>query len=325
MKLPRDSGLFTSLTVLSVTILCCGCSASFQAGLVRTYAHTRALTMAGYEKAMADNTDKSTASIPGNVRFPREVTEYRFEGMQVFRMEPADDSKPILFYLHGGAYAKSFDKNHWKSLADIARQTGCGLIAPNYPLLPRHTALEAHRLVMGLYADLVGRVPANRIVVAGDSAGGGFSLALAQEVRDAGLPLPGLLILISPFVDIAGGDESLQKKDTWLHVDACKAYGLRWADGLDDKDPRVSPLYGDMHGLPPTVLFSGTWEVFYTDILKTEQKLREAGVETTLYTGEKFGHVYPLYPIPEGKKVRKEISRMIRPVPEAASERVAKP
>ena len=137
--------------------------------------------------------------------------------------------------------------------------------------------------------------------------------------------MPGLLILISPFVDIAGGDESLQKKDTWLHVDACKAYGLRWADGLDDKDPRVSPVYGDMHGLPPTVLFSGTWEVFYTDILKTEQKLKEAGVETTLYIGEKFGHVYPLYPIPEGKKARKEISRIIRPVPEATSERVTKP
>ena len=85
MKLPRDSRLFTSLTVLSVTILCCGCSASFQAGLVRTYAHTRALTMAGYEKAMADNTDKGTASIPGNVRFPREMTEYRFEGMLDYR------------------------------------------------------------------------------------------------------------------------------------------------------------------------------------------------------------------------------------------------
>ena len=301
----------TILAVGATAILCCGCSSSFQAGIVRTYAHTRALTMAGYEKAMADNTDKGTATIPGNVRFPREVTEYRFEGMQVFRMEPADDSKPILFYIHGGAYCKSFDKNHWKSLADIARQTGCGLVAPNYPLLPLHTALEAHKLVMGLYADLVGRVSANRIVVAGDSAGGGFSLALAQEARDAGLPMPGLLILISPFVDIAGGDETLQEKDTWLHVDACKAYGLSWADGLDEKDPLVSPLYGDMHGLPPTVLFSGTWEVFYTDILKTERKLREAGVKTTLYTGEKFGHVYPLYPIPEGKKVRKEISRII--------------
>ncbi len=69
---------------------------------------------------------------------------------------------------------------------------GCSpsFVAPNYPLLPLHTATEAHRLVLGLYADLVSRVPGRRIVVAGDSAGGGFALALALEARDAGLPLP---------------------------------------------------------------------------------------------------------------------------------------
>lgn len=174
--------------------------------------------------------------------------------------------------------------------------------------------MEAHRLVLDLYADLVKRVPAGRVVVAGDSAGGGFALSLAQEARDAGLSVPGRLILISPFVDICGGDESLQDKDTWLHVDACRACGHAWADGLDEKDPMVSPLYGDMHGLPPTDLYSGTYDVLYTDIIKTERKLREAGVDAALHTAGKFGHVYPLYPVPEGRKARREISKiMLRP------------
>ena len=275
---------------------------------MRTEVKGRAWSTQRLEREMNDQSDKGTVSLPAGINFPRPVSESRYDGMQVFEMAPADDSRPVLFYLHGGAYIHNFDKNHWKSLADIASQTGCGLVAPNYPLLPLHTATEAHRLVLGLYADLVSRVPAGRIVVSGDSAGGGFALALAQEARDAGLPLPARLILISPFVDICGGDESLQDKDTWLTVEACRACGHFWAGELGEKDPKVSPLHGDMHGLPPTVIYSGTYDVLYPDIVKTEQKLRASGVDTELHIAEKFGHVYPLYPTRVGKKARREIS-----------------
>lgn len=306
--------VLSTIVALSAAVLCCGCSASFESGLVRTVVKGRALTLQRFEREMLDPSDKSTIALPSGVSFPRPVSERLYDGMQVFEMAPADDSKPVLLYLHGGAYIHNFDKNHWKSLADIATQTGCGLVAPNYPLLPRHTAAEAHQLVLGLYAELVDRIPARRIVVGGDSAGGGFTLALAQEARDAGLPVPGHLILISPFVDICGGDESLQDKDTWLRVDACRACGHEWAGNLDERDPKVSPLYGDMHGLPPTDLYSGTYDVLYTDIIKTERKLRESGVRVELHTADKFGHVYPLYSVREGKKARREISRIIRSI-----------
>ena len=308
MRAPK---LLKTLAILSAALFCCGCVPSFEAALARTLLKKRALTLQKIEGEMLDRTDQGTVSIPTKVRFPRPVTESRYEGMQVFEMAPADDNKLVLLYLHGGAYIHNFDKNHWKSMADIASQTGCGLVAPNYPLLPLHTAAEAHRLVLGLYADLLNRIPADRIVVSGDSAGGGFALALAQEARDAGMSVPGRLILISPFVDICGGDDSLQEKDTWLHADACRACGHYWAGELDEKDPRVSPLYGDMHGLPPTDLFSGTYDVLYPDVVKTAQKLQEAGVDARLHIAEKFGHVYPLYPVHEGKKARREISKII--------------
>ena len=308
MKAPK---FLTTIAILSAALLCCGCVPSFEAALARTLLKKRALTLQKIEGEMLDKTDQGTISLPEKVRFPRPFTESRYEGMQVFEMAPVDDTKPVLFYLHGGAYIHNFDKNHWKSMADIASQTGCGVVAPNYPILPLHTAAEAHRLVLGLYASLLNRIPADRIVVSGDSAGGGFALALAQEARDAGLPVPGRLILISPFVDVCGGDESLQDKDTWLHVDACRACGRYWAGELDEKDPRVSPLYGDMHGLPPTDLYSGTYDVLYPDVVKTAQKLQEAGVDARLHIAEKFGHVYPLYPVHEGKKARREISRII--------------
>ena len=307
--------VLATIAALSAAVLCCGCCTSFEAGLVRTVVKGRALTLQRFEREMLDYSDKSTIALPSGVSYPRPVSERLYDGMQVFEMPPADDSKPVLLYLHGGAYCHNFAKNHWTSLSDIAGLSGCGLVAPNYPLLPLHTAEEAHRLVMDLYADLVKRVTANRVVVAGDSAGGGFALALAQEARDAGLPVPGHLILISPFVDICGGDETLQDKDTWLYVDACRAYGKRWAGNLDERDPRVSPLYGDMHGLPPTDLYSGTYDVLYTDVIKADQILREAGVKVELHTADKFGHVYPLYPVREGKKARRGISRIISSLP----------
>jgi len=298
------------LTAALTLPFCTGCQ-SLQAAFVRQMLKKRPLNMESYTQKMADTTDKGTIALPEKVKFPREVSDTRFQGMQVFRMEAADEEKPVVFYLHGGAYCNNFDKNHWKSLADISHRSGCGVVTPNYPLLPLHTAREAHGLVLGLYEDLLNQYPAGRIVLMGDSAGGGFALALAQEIRDAGIPMPAKMVLLSPFADAVGGDESLQDKDTWLHVDALRKYGMAWADGLDPHDPMVSPLYGDMTGLPQAFIFTGTWEVLYTDSVRTYEKLRDAGVDATLYKAEKFGHVYPLYPLPEGKKARTEIVRII--------------
>ena len=183
-----------------------------QALIVRAF--LKPMTMDKYEEAMNDKTDKSTTEIPAEVKFPREVAEYRVGGMQVFEVPAADDTKPV--------------------------------------------------------------------------------------------------VLISPWVDVMGGDLSIQEHDNWLTVDVLQKYGADWADGIDVNDPMISPLNGDMNGLPPTDLFTGTWEVFYTDVLKTYEKMKAAGVKVQLHVAEKMGHVYPLHPSPEGRKARKEIADIIR-------------
>ncbi len=93
--------------------------------------------------------------------------------------------------------------------------------------------------------------------------------------------------------------------------DVLRHVGADWAAELDTHDPMVSPLYGDMQGLPSTELFTGTWEVFYTDIQKTYDKMKAAGVDVRLHVKEKMGHVYPLWPCPEGKEAREEIAEII--------------
>lgn len=241
----------------------------------------------------------------------RPVKEYQVDGMQVFEMTAADESKPIILYIHGGGYSLGIAQSHWEMLTELSKTTGCGIVMPNYPLLPNHSAIEAHALVLKLYRELTKRIPASRIIIMGDSAGGGFSLALAEEINEQSLPSPMHIVLISPWVDITGGDKAIEEYDNWLHLDQLRESGLSWANGIDTHNPMVSPLYGNMQGLPPTDIFVGTWEVFYPDIVKCSKKLEDAGVNVTLHVGEEMGHVYPLYPNSDGEQARKTIAEIV--------------
>ena len=165
--------------------------------------------------------------------------------------------------------------------------------------------------MLQLYQQLVKQYSAGRIIVMGDSAGGGFSLALAQEMRGDSIEQPKHLVLISPWVDVLGGDDTIQEHDTFLNAEVLRKVGTDWAGEIDPHDPMISPLNGDMVGLPPTDLFTGTWEIFYTDVVNTFDKMKAAGVDAQLHVAEKMGHVYPLWPCPEGKKARKEIAEII--------------
>ncbi|MBO4803537.1 MAG: alpha/beta hydrolase, partial [Muribaculaceae bacterium] len=129
-------------------------------------------TMEDYEKAKGDTTDQSTVEIPSDIEFPREMREYRVGGMQVFHMEAQDDTKPIVLYIHGGAYLHNFSPLHFKAMAEWATATGCGIVTPNYPLLYRYTARDAHPLMMQLYQQLIQQYSAGRLIIMGDSAGG---------------------------------------------------------------------------------------------------------------------------------------------------------
>ena len=270
-------------------------------------------TMEDYEIAKLDTIDQSIVEIPDGVKFHRDVIQYKVGTMQVFESSAENDSRPIILYIHGGAYLHNFSPLHWKAMAEWAESTGCGIVTPNYPLLYRYTVKDAFPLMLQLYQQLQKRFSSKRIIIMGDSAGGGFSLALAQEVvKTDSLDMPGGLVLISPWVDVVGGDDALQENDTFLNIKVLRLVGADWAGEIDVHDPMVSPLYGEMQGLPSTDLFAGTWETFYTDIVNTYDKMKSAGVDVRLHVKEKMGHVYPLWPCPEGKEARKEIAEIIK-------------
>lgn len=301
-------GIIVAIIVIGVAI--CLIDGRSPQAIIISHSFPR-LSMEDYERQSGDMTDQTTVEIPSKVTFPREMRQYRVGGMQVFHMEPVDDSKPIVLYIHGGAYYHNFSLHHWTAMAEWAKETGCGIVAPNYPLLYCYTVKDAHPLMMQLYQQLVKQYSAGRIIIMGDSAGGGFTLALSQEMRGDSIEQPKHLVLISPWVDVLGGDEALQEKDTFLNAEVLRKVGTDWAGDMDPRDPMISPMYGDMQGLPPTDLYSGTWEIFYTDIVNTFNKMKAAGVDARLHEAKKMGHVYPLWPCPEGSKARKKIADII--------------
>lgn len=117
-----------TLVGIAVAIVIVGCviwlitGRSPQAIVVKSALHQ--MTMESYEEAMADKTDKGTTVIPDNVKFAREVKEYRVGDMQVFEVAPEDDTKPVVMYLHGGAYVHNFTQQHWKAIEEWAKTTG---------------------------------------------------------------------------------------------------------------------------------------------------------------------------------------------------------
>lgn len=220
--------------------------------------------------------------------------------MQIFVSRADNPKKPTVVYIHGGGYINQINPYHWKMILRLCDETGCGAVVPNYPMLPRHTFKDAHRLMLDFYRDLIKETPPERIIFMGDSAGGGLALALALEIKELSLPLPQRLVLISPWVDLGGGAKELNEIDAMLDYDCAILLGKTWADGEDLHDYRISPLYGDFAGLPPVSIYVGTHEIFYYDNLKLRDRLTEAGVDTEIHVGEMMDHVYPLYPILEG-------------------------
>ncbi|MBR0385999.1 MAG: alpha/beta hydrolase, partial [Erysipelotrichaceae bacterium] len=153
-----------------------------------------------------------------------------------------------------------------------------------------------------------------KIILMGDSAGGGLALGLCQYWDTIGLKQPYRLILLSPWVDLTMENPDIpeyEKNDPSLIRDELLVDAYYWADGTDLKDRRLSPIYGDMSIYKRVSLFVGTHEMFYPDITLLARKLEDAGARVDLNIGEGLNHVYPAYPIPEADKALKHIEKLL--------------
>lgn len=237
-----------------------------------------------------------------------------FEGMDIVTYGKKIESECTVIYLHGGAYTDEILPFHLNFCSKMAEHLQAYVIVPLYPLTPNHVWQETYRLLTDLYRKIRNE-NSHRLTIMGDSAGGGLAIGFCQYLKTIDLPQPDHLIGLSPWVDVSMTDtdyEPYRSKDPMLDVPGLQAIGKVWAADLDVKDPKISPVFGDNSGLPKTLLFVGTREIFYPDVVRFYEKMVHDGCAVELIAEEGMNHVYPLYGLPESKAAITRIYDEIR-------------
>ncbi len=248
---------------------------------------------------------------------PPRAPETRFEDRpqgRVFYAHEDGRSGTAVFFLHGGAYFFGLTRSHWKFLESLITEADVRVITPAYRLVPFATYREAFDLLVPLYKEYREAHPDHRIILMGESAGGGLALALTEQFKAEGSRLPDELILMSPWVDVSLDNEQIggyASADPFLSVRPLRLCATYWKGGLDMHDWHVSPIYGDLKGIRHVTVFAGTREILYPDITKFFGLLDD-DPSNELIVGEEMVHVYPLFPIPEARPALDKIVRVIR-------------
>ena len=219
-----------------------------------------------------------------------------------------------LIFLHGGAYLFPLVAGQWGVVEGLIDRTGLPVIIPDYPLAPNHTATDAFDVVQPIIDEA--RAEFGRVILFGDSAGGGLALSLAMQRRDMGARQVDGLVLYAPWVDVTMTNpriEEVQGRDKILRVPGLVWAGRAWAADLDPTDPRVSPLYGDPAGLPPMRIFQGDADILGPDTIEFARKAARAGVDVRLRVEPDGFHVYVLSVpiIPEAEAALDRSARFI--------------
>ncbi len=185
---------------------------------------------------------------------------------------------------------------------------------PVYPLAPFNTVTDSYDTMMRLYEKVRTENEGCKIILMGDSAGGGYSLALAEGMTEYGLEQPDELILLSPWVDVSMNNPGIAdyiSDDPMLTVTMGRMSGEAWAGELSPEDWHVSPINGEMSELHNVTIFVGTRELFYPDDTLLYEKLRN-NPRVRLYIGSGQNHVYPVYPTLEGRIATEKIMKIIQ-------------
>ena len=211
----------------------------------------------------------------------------------------AEDSRVLLFF-HGGGYCSGSIVSHRRMVTEAGRKAGCRTLAVGYRLAPEHPFPAALEDALKAWRFLREQgIAAGDIAVSGDSAGGGLTVALLENLRDAAMELPGCAWLVSPWTDLTLSGSTLASKeavDPIIHEgylrELVEAY---LPEGMDPRDPRVSPLFANLSGLPPLLIQVGSEEALLADATRFASAAGAAQVAVTLEVWPHMIHAWPLW------------------------------
>ena len=248
------------------------------------------------------------------------VEQSQLAGIDVDWLRPkgAREDK-VLFYLHGGAYVLGSRRTHRQLASHMAKEASVTAVLPEYRLAPEHPYPAAIEDAVAVYRALLesGLKPED-IVISGDSAGGGLSVATLLALRHAGDPLPAAAVLLSPFLDVTASGESATTRadqDPWFEVkDMAVVARYYCSDESKWRDPLISPVFANVSGLPPMLIQVGDDEILLNDSTRLAEKLEAAGVDVELEIWPDMWHVFQMFigKMPESRRAVEKIGRYIR-------------
>jgi len=247
-----------------------------------------------------------------------EVSAVSIDGLKAEWILPAHKSKDkVIFYTHGGGYVSGSCSDHRAIVAKLVKATDITALLFEYRLAPEHPYPAALDDAVAAYNWLLAQgISSENIMIVGESAGGGLALAALLAMRDQGFPLPVAAVAISPWTDLTcSGDSYRSKAKVCLSPDGSwTVFGKYYVGDNDPSWPWISPLYGDLHDLPPLLIYVGDDEILRDDSIRFAEKARAAGIEVALRVGKGMVHCYPLMAplFPEATEAMDEICAFIK-------------
>ena len=232
---------------------------------------------------------------------------------------PGIDPGRAILYLHGGGYVIGSIDTHRELAGRLSQAAAARVLIIDYRLAPEHPYPAAVEDAAAAYRWLLasgGAEPA-RTVIAGDSAGGGLTVATMLALREAGDPLPAAGVCLSPWVDMEGMGDSMTAKadvDPMVRFEGLARMAGLYLGGADPRTPLAAPLYADLSGLPPLLIHVGTAETLLDDATRLSERAEAAGVDVTLETWDDMIHVWHLFAplLPEGQRAVERVGEYVR-------------
>lgn len=231
---------------------------------------------------------------------------------------PGSRDDGAFLYIHGGGFVAGSPRTHRPLTWRLTKEIGVPVYAIDYRLAPEHCFPAGLDDCVVAYRALLARgIAARSILIGGDSAGGNLTLTLALRLKAEGLPLPAALICLSPATDMTGSGESRHtnaEADAMFVPEMMDSLMPVYCPGVEERDPFVSPLFGDLSGFPPTLFQVGEREMLRDDSVRMAAAIKAAGGEARLEIWPKVWHVWQLNAdmLPEAREAITHIVRFAR-------------
>lgn len=250
------------------------------------------LIIAGYF-ILVDIESKATEEVQETCHL--EVKEYK--NRKVFIITPKEETtNPLkILYFHGGSYVAEASKDHWNFIQKIVETTKATIIMPDYPLTPKHNYKDVFEMVEPLYQEIIQKIDTKNLILMGDSAGGGLTLALEEKISEKNIPQPQKTILISPWLDVRLKNpkiDEVQKTDKELNKETLLLAGIAYAgeDGINSY--LVNPIDGDLSKLQNIVIMTGTNDILNPDVSILVEKAKQVGVNIQVKEYKGAPHIW---------------------------------